>query len=232
MEIIGHRGSSGTHPENTLLGLETAVAAGAPWLEIDVRLAAGELFVIHDDTVDRTTNGSGSIYAMSAAEIHALDAGAGQAIPTLAQVLDVVDAKASLNVELKDTASMAPSLQLLENTLRKYPAWDQRLMVSTFEQSIHASLAEQMPNGALLGVLLNETSASTPAYAAALGAYSLNLSFAQLDQQIVQVAHDHGLKVYVYTVNEPVQIDRCLSLAVDAIYTDFPARSLSYLAET
>ena len=99
MEIIGHRGSAGTAPENTLLGLETALAAGVPWLEIDVRWAADELFVIHDATVDRTTDGSGSIYEMSASAIGKLDAGAGQQIPNLAQVLALVAGKAALNVD-------------------------------------------------------------------------------------------------------------------------------------
>ena len=90
MQVIGHRGSAGTEPENTLISVQTAVDAGAPWVEIDVRHVAGELFVIHDQALNRTTNGSGSIYAQSAAAILRLDAGKGERVPTLKQVLRLI----------------------------------------------------------------------------------------------------------------------------------------------
>ena len=226
MEIIGHRGSAGTAPENTLLGVKLALEAGAPWLEIDVRLAANELFVIHDEDVARTTSGSGSIYSKTRDEIAQLDAGAGQTVPTLAEVLDTIDADAALNIELKDTACLQPTLYLVNTFLEENPAWHQRIMLSSFEQSIHQSMARDLPRGCLLGVLLKKVSADAVRYADDLGAFSLNLSIQQVDAAIVSDAHQCGLKVFVYTVNEESDIDACLNFGVDAIYTDFPARAL------
>ncbi|MEM7466215.1 MAG: glycerophosphodiester phosphodiesterase family protein [Pseudomonadota bacterium] len=229
MMIIGHRGSAGTVPENTLSSVQTALDAGAPWVEIDVRLIADKLFVIHDRHVDRTTNGSGDIYAMSEAEILQLDAGDGAGIPTLESVIELIQAKAALNIELKDVESLGPVLSVVTATLMNKPAWAGRLMISTFEQEIHRAMAERLPPGCLLGVLLNAVSDDAVPYASSLGAYSLNLSFAQLHEDIVSSAHQAGLKVFVYTVNESDHIDSCLAVGVDAIYTDFPARSAAYL---
>ena len=226
MEIIGHRGSAGTAPENTLLGVKVALEAGVSWIEIDVRWAANELFVIHDESVARTTNGTGSIYSKSLAEIQSLDAGAGQTIPTLTQVLDTIAADAALNIELKDTASLQPTLALVRELLNRDPAWHEQIMLSSFEQSIHHTLSENLPQGCLLGILLKEIPADIVSYAARLQAFSLNLSVPQLDEALVNNAHAQGLEVFVYTVNEESDIDKCLQLGVDAIYTDFPARAL------
>ena len=231
MEIIGHRGSAGTAPENTLAGIKTALDAGAPWLEIDVRLAGDELFVIHDEDVARTTNGAGSIYALSRSAIHNLDAGGGQAVPTLGQVIDTIAATANLNIELKDTLSLQPTLALVAKTLSEDPAWRDRIMLSTFERSIHTALSENLPDGCLLGILLKKIPADAIGYAVGLGAYSLNLAFKQLTPDLLSRAHAAGLKVFVYTVNKESQIERCLRLGVDAIYTDFPARALRLLED-
>ena len=98
-------------------------------------------------------------------------------------------------------------------------------MLSTFEQNIHQEMAAKLPTGCLLGVLMKETHADAAQYAKKLNAYSLNLSRAQLNAALVDAAHALALKVFVYTVNEESDIDECLSLNVDAIYTDFPARA-------
>ena len=230
MQIIGHRGSAGTAPENTLLGIKIALEAGAPWIEIDVRLSHERLFVIHDENVARTTDGDGSIYDLPLNAIEGLDAGAGESVPTLADVMDTIDASAGLNIELKDVQSLKPSLTVVEKTLEKNPAWHNRLMLSTFEQSIHQQMADELPAGCLLGVLMKEASADAARYAKNLGAYSLNLSRAQLNASLVEAAHALGLYVFVYTVNEESDIDECLSLNVDAIYTDFPARAARLVA--
>src|SRR5271156_4282030 len=106
---IAHRGASGTFPENTLAAFRAAIDAGADMCELDVHLTRdGVVVVIHDEEVDRTTDGKGRVAEMTLAEIKRLDAGArydrrftGETIPTLEEVFDLVEGRCSLNIELK-----------------------------------------------------------------------------------------------------------------------------------
>ena len=99
--IIGHRGAAGLEPENTLPSFRTAVALGVQAVELDVHLCEDELVVIHDPTLERTTNGTGEVSRTSFAALRALDAGAGAQVPTLAEVIEVLPEQVGLNIELK-----------------------------------------------------------------------------------------------------------------------------------
>ncbi len=109
---FAHRGASGHEPENTLLAVEKAIVLGADWIEVDVYAVEGELIVIHDERLERTTNGTGCVMDKTLAYLRSLDAGKGQRIPTLREVFDCVDRRVGINVELKgpDTAGLAVSL--------------------------------------------------------------------------------------------------------------------------
>ena len=109
---FAHRGASGHEPENTLSAVEKAIELGADWIEVDVYAVKGELIIIHDERLERTTNGTGYVRDTSLAYLRSLDAGKGQCIPTLREVLDSVDRRAGINVELKgpNTAGLAVSL--------------------------------------------------------------------------------------------------------------------------
>lgn len=229
MQVIGHRGSAGTAPENTLAGIREGLRAGVEWLEIDVRFVDNELLVIHDETLDRTTNGQGSIYGLNAAAIRALDAGDGEKIPTLREALETIDAKAHLNIELKDCPSLRPTSALVSSLLAIDPRWHNKIMFSTFEDAVHADMAETLPEGCILGVLFNDIPSDAVEYAQQLNAYSLNLSFAQMTPELIAKSQGAGLKVFVYTVNEPEHIKTCKTLGVDGIYTDFPESTLKLL---
>ena len=99
---VGHRGAAGHEPENTLRSFRKALDLGADMVELDVHLCGtGELVVIHDETVDRTTDGSGSVRDMPFHELRGLDAGKGERIPTLREVLDLLEGRAGVNIELK-----------------------------------------------------------------------------------------------------------------------------------
>jgi glycerophosphoryl diester phosphodiesterase len=109
---IGHRGACGHAPENTLSSFELAIEMGCPWIELDVYHIDGELLVIHDDTLERTTNGTGDVMDQSVAYLRTLDAGDGQQIPTLNEIIELVGHRAGINVELKgpDTELPDPGL--------------------------------------------------------------------------------------------------------------------------
>ena len=110
---IGHRGACGYEPENTLASFQRAIDMGCTWIELDVHFVDNELIVIHDSRLDRTTNGKGKIYDLSLEEIQSYDAGNGEHIPTLTEVLDLVDRRIGVNVELKGRATAAPVDQIL-----------------------------------------------------------------------------------------------------------------------
>ncbi|MDZ7686139.1 MAG: glycerophosphodiester phosphodiesterase family protein [Gammaproteobacteria bacterium] len=98
---IGHRGAMGYRPENTLPAFELALAMGCPWVELDVHLCEDERIVIHDDSLERTTNGTGRVSGVELDDPRSLDAGDGARVPTLAEVIEFIDGRAGINIELK-----------------------------------------------------------------------------------------------------------------------------------
>ncbi|WP_020648122.1 glycerophosphodiester phosphodiesterase [Solimonas variicoloris] len=222
--IIGHRGARGHAPENTLLALDTGIRLGAHWLEFDVQLVDGECWLMHDLTIDRTTNGHGRLDALRAAQIRALDAGGGQAVPTLNEALDLVANRAGVNIELKTWNGCAAAVARI---LRDYLAdgWPaERLLVSSFHHpelwEFHELLPE-VPIGALVcGVPLDWAGP-----AAELGAAVLSVSSEFVDDKLIRDAHARGLRLYVYTVNDPEEMLRLRRMGVDGLFTDYPDRA-------
>ena len=115
MLIVGHRGAAGHEPENTLRSVEAALRLGANAIEIDVHQVEGRLVVIHDDRLERTTNGEGRLAAHSLAALRALDAGQGERIPTLDEVIELVAGRAELVIELKGADTAEPVARLLRS---------------------------------------------------------------------------------------------------------------------
>lgn len=224
---IGHRGARGHAPENTLLSFDTAIRMGVDAVELDVQLhPSGELLVLHDLRVDRTTNGQGLLSDLPLDAARKLDAGGGQQIPTLAEVLDLVESRVTVNVELKTWGGTALAVA---QTLRNYIAegWPaERFIVSSFhlpELYEFKQAAPEIPVGALYcGVPLDWAG-----IALELGAASLNISGEFVDRQLIADAHARGLKLNVYTVNHPGDIALMRDWGVDGVFSDFPDRVLA-----
>ena len=224
MLIIGHRGARGLAPENTLAGFRKAVALGTPWVELDVQLHQGELLVFHDERLERCTNGRGRLDQHDLAYLRGLDAGGGERIPRLAEVLDLVDRRAGVNVELKTANGTAAAVAALLRDYLKRGWRPEQWLVSSFHlpelREFRRALPE-VPVGALLcGVPLDLAACGT-----ALGAVAVNLALDFADPALVADARRRGLKVYVYTVNEPDDFARMQALGVDGVFTDFPDRA-------
>ena len=135
---IGHRGAKGYMPENTLPSFQYAMDLGCDWLELDVYSVEDELLVIHDKRVDRTTDGHGLIEELKLDYLRSLDAGNGAKIPTLTEVLDLVNGKCGINVELKGRNTALPVSELLSNY-----AWSaEKVLLSSFD---HEELAQTDP---------------------------------------------------------------------------------------
>ncbi|MFN3236721.1 MAG: glycerophosphodiester phosphodiesterase [Pseudomonadales bacterium] len=213
---IGHRGASGHAPENTLKAFQLAIEMGCSWVELDVYAVEGELLVIHDDDVDRTTNGQGAVMAMSLAELRALDAGDGEQIPTLREVMKLCAGKVGINIELKGPGTAQPVNTLLTEMLLE--GWTpEQIIISSFDHRELARADQQFQRGALFYKYADYVAA-----AQALGAVSINLAQKLVTAEAVQEAHQAGFQVWVYTVNSFDEMLAMKNLGVDAVFTNYP----------
>lgn len=223
-KIIGHRGARGHAPENTLLSIDCAIRLGVDMVEFDVQKLGTELVLMHDLRVDRTTNGFGRLDQFDFESLRALDAGQGQRVPTLREVLDLVEQRIPLNVELKSADGTAElvAAELLGSIERGWTP--EMFLVSSFhlpELDLFRELAPSIPIAALLcGVPLDFA-----AGAGELGAVALNIAADFVDPRLVADAKARGLQVFVYTVNDAEEMLRLRAIGVDGLFTDFPARA-------
>lgn len=223
---IGHRGARGHAPENTLLSIDTGIRLGADMIEFDVQRCEDQLVVIHDPRLERTTNGKGRVEDARFDYLRGLDAGQGQQVPTLQEVLDLVEARVSVNVEIKSAGGTAGRVATV---LREALAdgWSaSQFLVSSFhlpELYEFKQAVPEIPIAALVcGVPLDWA-----ACAAELGAHALNVSGEFADVRLLQDAHSRGIKVYVYTVNHPDDIRTLRDAGFDGVFSDYPDRVLS-----
>lgn len=225
MQIIAHRGASGLAPENTLKAIRLALALGAGAIEIDVQLADGELWVFHDRRLERCTDGSGVLTAQSCAYLASLDAGEGEGIPTLWQVMEAIAGQAELHIELKGAQTADEVARLTRRAEAELGFAATQWVVSSFHHPELARFAALRPD-IRLGALTATIPLTLAKFAAELGAWSLNCDVDFVDQSLVQDAHDRGLKVLVYTVDEPADQAMLAAIGVDGIFTNRPDRFL------
>jgi len=227
MLCIGHRGARGQRPENTLESIEFAINQGADAIEIDVREHSHHLIVFHDETLERTTNGTGELCSQTLAQLRQLDAGNNQQIPFLDEVITMINRRVPLNIELKDSASAALVISTLEQFITR--GWDYNdFVVSSFFHPLlqHIKATQPMiPIGALsAGVMVDYAQ-----FAQQLDAVSINLCSDTIDQAIIDDAHARGLQVFIYTVNDTREFARFYHMGVDGLFTDYPKRLKDWL---
>jgi len=226
-DVIGHRGAMGLEPENTLRSFEKALSLGVDGLEFDVQNIHGELLVFHDESLERTTNGEGKLLNHSVEALRKLDAGKGEQIPTLAEVVELIGEQAFINIELKgfDTASLVMKLvRMLDRKRFK----KEQFIISSYLFS-ELSLVHELDPEIRLGVIADEYPTIALEFADEIDAYSFHPSFSLLDKALVDDAHDAGMKVYVHTVNDLEKINHSRALGVDGVFTDYPDRVIEYM---
>jgi glycerophosphoryl diester phosphodiesterase len=238
--LFGHRGASGTMPENTLAAFSEALAAGADRLEMDVHLTADEeVIVLHDPDLDRTTDGHGPAARLRLSEIRELDAGfqfesapgnhpfrgRKMRIPTFAEVLTHFS-NVPINVELKvdDPALVEATHRLLE----RHKA-EARVLLTAESQVLMERIRLVMPN-VLTGMCASEVLAfwgngGNPGYHAPGFALQVPVIYAGIPivtQRFVDAAHEANLEVHAWVINEEDEMRRLVDMGVDGIMTDFP----------
>jgi len=230
MQIIAHRGASGEYPENTMLAIEQAIVQGADAVELDVFAVQGELIVIHDHHLQRTTNGKGSIYQHTLEQLAQLDAGKGQRIPNLWQVLQrLQQAPQWLNIELKGADTISPLMRLLDKAADKFNFDSKRILISSFNHHLLSEIKQLRPE-LKLGALTASMPVDYASFAQKLQAYSANCDVSFINQAFVNDAKARGLRVYVYTVDHTDDIRRMQQYGVDGIFTNYPNASRQFLA--
>src|SRR6187402_1107382 len=148
---IGHRGACGHEPENTLRSVRRALELGAHGIEIDVYYVDGQLVVIHDGKLQRTTNGRGYVMRKTFAQLRALDAGKGEQIPTLGEIFDTVNRRAFINIELKGRGTAGPVAALIAEYVAQHHWRYEDFLVSSFNRrELRAVPDPRIPIGLLL----------------------------------------------------------------------------------
>ncbi len=228
---IAHRGASGSAPENTHAAFAAALDLGVDMIEIDCQLSSdGELVVIHDEILDRTTSGSGPVATSPWSLLATLDAGAwrggafqGERVPRLADVLVQLAGRAALNVEIKSAHDVGAIEPRLAATITAHGAADW-VVFSSFHAAAVRNLRVAAP-WAHIGILWDQVAtADALALAAEVAARCLIPNQRYVDAALVEEAHARGLGVWVWTVNEPAEMRRLLALGVDGLFSDYPER--------
>ena len=226
---VAHRGASALAPENTIAAFERAVELGADVIELDLHMSqGGELVVIHDDTLDRTTDGSGPVHQRSLAELMRLDAGrwfgegfAGQRIPRLDEVLDRFAGKVPLALEIKAGSTFFPGIEeKVVSALRERAAIDQTA-VASFDHYALRRLKEIEPTIRTAALLVGRP-VSLSAIAGPAKADGLALEASFVTKTEVEACRAAGLQIVVWVVNDPAQMRHFIGLGVDGIITDRP----------
>lgn len=235
MFIIGHRGASGHAPENTLASFKKALALGATFIETDLQLSRDARFVaIHDETVERTTNGQGRVHDQTLAELRRLDAGswfgseyAGERIPTLEEILEFSKKNdAVFYLELKPSGSWGGEHALI-GALRE-SGEVARAVVISFDPTVLASLRKIEPT-LMTGVLYDGQLPEPLHVAAEVGARQLVVRGDLVTPTMIAQAREKDLQVVCWTVNHPAHIRMLISAGVDGIMSDYPDRLVAAL---
>lgn len=230
--IIAHRGASNWAPENTLAAFQRACALGADGIELDVTLTRdGVPVVIHDDTVDRTTNGKGAVAQMTLEEIRSLDAGSwcsaefhGEKIPTLAEVLQAIGQCGFVDIELKGTKLKADGLEAAAIRAVESAGMQERIILSSFNP-IRLWRAARLNPDIERGLLYTD---SLPIYLRRAWFRPLARPAAlhpihrMVTPGYVRWAREMGYKINTWTVDDPTEMKRLIGLGVDAIITKRP----------
>jgi len=215
--IIAHRGASAYEPENTLRAVKKALDMGADMVEVDVRATKdGHIIVIHDETVNRTTNGRGYVKNMTLKELKMLDAGQKERVPTLQEVAQLIKGKAKLVVEIKVPGIEEKVIQIIEHN-----GIGEEALITSFHHPILMHVKRLNPK-IQTGVII----ASRPIRPAQLAldakANALFPKYIYVDSEMVEEAHRYGLAIYPWTVDSVEEAKNLIRMGVDGIVTNRP----------
>ncbi|MBI3359285.1 MAG: hypothetical protein HY201_00865 [Nitrospirae bacterium] len=215
----GHRGASGHAPENTLLAFQTAMAMGADGIECDIRESRdGKSIIFHDATLKRIAGRSTPIHQLSLAEIRKIDAGDGERIPTLTELLINTPPDFLLNLEIKKVRP-----EKLLNAIYRHNA-QYRVLISAFDSAMLIRI-RSLDSVISLGYLVDrKAECSVFKKANAMKAQALHFSRSLITENKIARVHREGFLVYAYTVDAPNQMSHFITIGMDGLFTNYPDR--------
>jgi glycerophosphoryl diester phosphodiesterase len=229
---IAHRGAAGIAPENTKLAFLKALDLGADAIELDVQLTCDDVCIVfHDDTLDRTTDGTGLVSETDFDTISKLDAGSWFSasfkrleVPTLEEVLKTIGGRTLINIELKaDKARIERLVKHAVTAVARFELFD-AIVFSSFQVEAIEMVRKLVPR-AKIGVLCTPRRlAQAVAVGVRLGVENIHPHVSMVDRELVSDAHRRGWRVWTWTANEPGEIELMSALGVDGIITDYPDR--------
>jgi glycerophosphoryl diester phosphodiesterase len=237
--VTAHRGFSGAAPENTLAAFKKAMEVDSDMMELDVRFSKdGQVVVIHDDTLDRTTNGRGKVSDYTLKELKQFDAGswfaphfAGEQIPTLIEVLELAKGKIPVNIEIKDESpSRYKITDLADRALqevKKAGMEDQVIYVSFYPVALER--IQERDSRLWVGLLYHRPWNSLDEVTGGRSFPVLGLRNSYLTKGKIDKIHQQGMKVNVYTVNSEEEMEQFIRWGVDGIITNHPDRLIKIL---
>lgn len=213
----------GHETENTIASVKKALELGVDMIEIDVFvLKTGEVVVFHDETLDNLTNHKGNIEEYSFTELQKVKVKGNHSIPTLADVITIIDKKVPLNIELKGKNTAQPTQKIVHSFYKK--GWSKKdFVISSFlweELKIYRKLDLKIP----IAILTEENPIDAISIGVDVKAFAINPWYKTLTKQNVEYLHKSGFKINTYTVNEPEDINKVIELGVDGIFCNFPER--------
>lgn len=226
--IIGHRGACGYEPENTLASFEKAIKLGAKMIEFDVyKCKSRDIVIIHDDKVNRTTNGSGYVWDKTLKELknlkmkNNLSNSEEQKIPTLIEALNFINGRCKMSIELKGENTAQPVYEIIKKFVeeKKYKYDD--FLVSSFNQCELLEF-QKLTKKIKTGVCIVGIPADYSKFAKKLNVSSIHPSLEFINKKFVSDAHKNKIKIYVWTVNEKDDFERLKKIGIDGIFTNYP----------
>ncbi len=214
MQIIAHRGASFFEPENTLRAIEGAIKIGADFVEVDVRMSKDKkLVIMHDADVNRTTNESGFVKDYTLQELKKLDAGRGESIPTLDEVISCIKDRIGLVIEIKEPGTEGKVLEKIdENNLENV------ILTSFYHKSIKN--ARKMNPSVDAGIIFTCQPVDVSQMALNASANTIFPSYKYVDEEMVKQAQNNGISVYPWTIDDPDIFKKFIKMNVEGIVTN------------
>ncbi len=233
-KIIAHRGASGYAPENTMPAFEMALEMNAEGIEIDVHTSKdGEVVVIHDPTINRTSNGEGLVGELTLEELRSYDYGSWYSdefkdttIPTLREVLELLkDWEGLLNIEIKSGPHIYEGIEQKVIDLIKEYKMEDRIIISSFNHYSLRDIKKIDPN-IKIGLLYAAGLVEPWIYAKRMDATALHPSYYNIIPEVVDGCKENGIQLNPYTINDESDLERMVDAGVDGIITNYPDRAL------
>ena len=219
IQSFGHRGAKGYVSENTLASFQKALDLNADGIELDVHVcASGELVVFHDFTLDRMTNGSGEIHNFSLEELKKLKVDGEFEIPTLEEVLNLINRKCRVNIELK-----GPAVEIIEKYIQDNNWKMDNFIISSFQRD-ELSKVSQLNSKVPLAVLTQASVEQAMEWAEEFSTNIIHPHFSLLTEDNCKLANVKGFKINTWTVNDVADIERLKKYKINGIISDFPDR--------